>query len=79
MDRFYTIVGIVFVHLLFLLTEVGAVVALYFAATDKDFACLVIAVLCRIARQCLIPMWKQLEMEVWGHDDQRVSDRMSED
>lgn len=71
MDKLCSIIGIIFTHFLFLVTEVAFVVALYCAATDKDRSLLLVAVLCRIAKQCLIPMWgheKMVFKEVFRHD-----------
>lgn len=70
MDRFYKIVNVIFIHALYLLTEVGSFAALYIATTEDDVNFLGIAILCRLARQCLIPMWKEVEEEVWNCDNQ---------
>ncbi|MBO7448946.1 MAG: hypothetical protein J6U54_01140 [Clostridiales bacterium] len=57
MDKLVSICGIILTQFLFLVTDIGSMVALYVAATDKDISCLIVCVLCRVAKRCLIPMW----------------------
>ena len=69
MEKLCSVCGIIFTHFLFLVVEAAFVVSMYTACKDKDISCLVIAGLCRVAKQCLIPMWdneKRLFKEVFN-------------
>lgn len=70
MDKLCSVAGIVFTHFLFLAAEMAFVMALYTAASERDRSCLIVALLCRIAKQCMIPMWKHEKLiykEAFGH------------
>ena len=57
MDKLYVILTTIFIHILFLLTTGGIMVALYVAAVDRDRACLLIAGLILLAKQCVHGLW----------------------
>lgn len=59
MEKLFSVANVILTQVLFLMVEVGFVLALYNAAVDKDRSLLIIAVILRIAKQCIIPMWRR--------------------
>lgn len=73
MDKLYHTLSFIFIHVLFLIVEIGLVVSIYVAAADKDRSVLFISGLLIGARSCLKAMWEAAKID-YTIDQEGISD-----